>query len=241
MRTKLFVLMSAAVLVAALVHAVEKSKLPPSAKAPNTGTMPGLTPGGPITAPSNFHGAGPMATSSTTIDLGWTDNSNNEDKFRICRKFAGQANYPETPIAMLPANTTKYQDTGLQAETSYSYILAASRGEGTNSTWSTAVETIAMTNPRPPANLQAKATGAKQVKLAWPNASKAANLIMIERSTGNSNSFQKIFQTQPVNIATYVDEGLAPNTQYFYRLVVVKLPFNASDYTPAVSVVTPAQ
>jgi len=43
-----------------------------------------------------------------------------------------------------------------------------------------------------------------------------------------------------VNINTYTDKGLKPGTSYAYRLVVMKLPFNASDYTLGVSVVTPA-
>jgi hypothetical protein len=62
---------------------------------------------------------------------------------------------------------------------------------------------------------------------------------MIERRTGSGN-FEKVFQKQPVDINTYTDKGLKPGTSYSYRLVVMKLPFNASDYTTGVSVVTPA-
>jgi len=117
----------------------------------------------------------------------------------------------------------------------YYYILAAQRGEVY---FSTAVETNAMTNPRPPENLTATALSSSEVKLSWKNSSKVADLIMIERRAGNSGTFEKIFQKEPIDICTYVDKDLKPGTSYAYRLVVLKLPFNASNYTPAVSVAT---
>jgi hypothetical protein len=100
------------------------------------------------------------------------------------------------------------------------------------------VETSATTNPYPPENLQAISLSSSQVKLTWTNRSKTADLIMIERKTGSGN-FEKIFQKQPVDLNTYRDKGLKPGTSYSYRLVVMKLPFNASDYTAAVSIGTP--
>jgi hypothetical protein len=239
MKTKLLVLMVAAAGVAAFSQAAEKGKLVPSARPGNTGTtaVPVLLPDGPIADPSNFHAGGPMTPSSTTIDLNWMDNSNNESGFKISRKIASWASYPPTPLAQLGPNTTKYHDTGLEPETTYSSILAAHRN---GTVWSHAVEVTATTNPRPPTNLQAQALSPKKVQLSWQNHSNTANLIMIERREGNGG-FGKIFQTQAMNTATYLDEGLKSGTAYSYRLVVLKLPFNASDYTPVVSAVTMGQ
>jgi fibronectin type 3 domain-containing protein len=190
----------------------------------------------PPAAPSNFHATGPMTTSSTTLSLSWVDNANNEDGFWISRRPSYQGNYPTTPTIKLGPNVTKYNDTGLEPETTYYYIIAAVRAEYSSTP---PVETSATTNPYLPENLQAISLSSSQVKLTWTNRSKTADLIMIERKTGSGN-FEKIFQKQPVDLNTYTDKGLKPGTSYSYRLVVMKLPFNASDYTAAVSIVTPA-
>src|SRR5207302_1526604 len=69
------------------------------------------TPAGPVTAaipaipvtPSLGHGA---AASTHEIDIGWQDNSNNEDGFQILRRTGTTGVY--TLIATLPANTTTF-------------------------------------------------------------------------------------------------------------------------------------
>jgi fibronectin type 3 domain-containing protein len=190
----------------------------------------------PPAAPSNFHAYAPMATSSTTLTLSWVDNANNEDGFWIARRPSYQGNYGGTPTIKLGPNTTKYNDAGLEPETTYYYVIAAVRAEYSSTP---PVETSATTNPYPPENLQAIALSSSQVKLTWTNRSKVADVLMIERKTSN-NSFEKIFQKTTIDINTYTDTGLKPGTTYSYRLVVIKAPFNASDYTKEVSVVTPA-
>ncbi len=59
--------------------------------------------------------------SSSQIDLAWTDNSTNEDGFRIERKTTGSF----TEIATVGPNTTSFNDTGLSASTSYTYRVRA--------------------------------------------------------------------------------------------------------------------
>lgn len=63
------------------------------------------------------------SSSNTTIDLNWTDNSSNENRFSIYRKAEGAANF--TIIGDVGANITTYQDTGLITGTKYFYIVAA--------------------------------------------------------------------------------------------------------------------
>jgi glutamyl endopeptidase len=62
------------------------------------------------------------AVSPWQINLSWTDNSNNEDGFRIYR--GGFV------IASLSAGTTSYEDTELSCGTSYSYYVKAFSGAG---------------------------------------------------------------------------------------------------------------
>jgi FtsP/CotA-like multicopper oxidase with cupredoxin domain len=69
----------------------------------------------PPTAPSSLSA---NAVSSSTIDLSWTDNANDEDGFNIERSLDG-SNFSFR--ASVGANVVSYSDTGLSANTTYRY------------------------------------------------------------------------------------------------------------------------
>ena len=75
------------------------------------------------TSPSNLSAT---AVSSTKINLTWSDNSYGEDGFRIERKTGAGGIYSQ--IAVTPANTTSYSDSGLDKLTTYYYRVSAYRG-----------------------------------------------------------------------------------------------------------------
>jgi Tol biopolymer transport system component/alpha-tubulin suppressor-like RCC1 family protein len=90
-----------------------------------------------LVAPSGLTVTG---VSSSRIDLSWTDNSTNEDGFRIERcTGTGCSSFAE--IATVGANVTSYQDTGLAAATSYSYRVRAYNAGGTSGYSNTATAT----------------------------------------------------------------------------------------------------
>jgi len=62
------------------------------------------------------------ATSSSRIDLSWTDNSTSEQGFKIERSSGGSS---FVQIATVAANTTSYINSGLAAATAYSYRIRA--------------------------------------------------------------------------------------------------------------------
>ncbi|MBU1100756.1 MAG: T9SS type A sorting domain-containing protein [Bacteroidetes bacterium] len=75
-----------------------------------------------VTAPSAL-----IATAATnSIDLTWTDASNNEDGFRIERSVSGASQYSQ--IAEVSSGTTSYSDNSAQPGTNYSYRVAAYLG-----------------------------------------------------------------------------------------------------------------
>jgi hypothetical protein len=77
---------------------------------------------GALTAPSNLIAS---AISSAQIDLGWTDNSNNESGFQIERSLNGLDGW--VLIDTVGENITTYNDLGLDPDTTYYYRVRAYR------------------------------------------------------------------------------------------------------------------
>jgi hypothetical protein len=77
-------------------------------------------------APSNLTAT---AASSSQINLGWTDNANNETGFKVERcQGAGCTSFAQ--IGTAAADATSYSDTGLSANTSYTYRVRATNAGG---------------------------------------------------------------------------------------------------------------
>ncbi|MFT3948647.1 MAG: PA14 domain-containing protein [Agriterribacter sp.] len=76
-------------------------------------------------APSNLVAT---ALSYSKVSLSWSDNSNNETSFEIFRSTNPVSDF--ATVAVLPANTTTYQDTTLSAATQYYYKVRAINQNG---------------------------------------------------------------------------------------------------------------
>jgi len=90
------------------------------------GWLPFTTPlyGYPANAKAPAPPANPSSLSANSfnnsrIDLTWTDNSSDEDDFKIEIKIGAAGAYSE--IATVAANATSYSSTGLDASTQYFY------------------------------------------------------------------------------------------------------------------------
>lgn len=124
-------------------------------------SLPGET--NPPTAPD---GLVATAVSDTAIDLGWADNSDNEDGFRIERSTDG---ITFSEVTSVGANVTSYSDTGLSASTAYIYQVVAFNPSGEASSGTAS----ATTDPAPePAAISLtangyKVRGIKRVDLSW--------------------------------------------------------------------------
>jgi hypothetical protein len=75
----------------------------------------------PLPAPGNLSA---NATGSSTINLTWKDNSNNEEGFKIERKI-GNGSFSR--IASVGSNVTSYLDNNLSANATYVYRVRAYR------------------------------------------------------------------------------------------------------------------
>ncbi|WP_158233231.1 fibronectin type III domain-containing protein [Reichenbachiella sp. 5M10] len=72
-----------------------------------------------------------FSSSTSAIDLSWTDNSSDESGFRVERKTGSGGSYSE--IATVGSGVTSYSDTGLSESTTYYYRVRAYNSGGDSS------------------------------------------------------------------------------------------------------------
>ncbi|MGH9531679.1 MAG: fibronectin type III domain-containing protein, partial [Terriglobales bacterium] len=186
----------------------------------------------PPTAPNPPSNLSATAASSSQINLAWSDNSDNEDGFRVERCTGNVAFCDANPgnfsqIAELPANSNAYNDSGLSASTTLSYRVRAFNGVG-NSAYSNTDDATTdappPTAPSPPSNLSAAPASSSQINLAWSDNSDNEGGFRVERCTGNvafcdanPGNFSQITEL-PANSNTYNDSGLSASTTFSYRV-----------------------
>jgi serine protease len=131
--------------------------------------------GDPPAAPSNLAVSAPTSSSLT---LGWTDNSGDETGFKIGRSTDG-SNF--SPLITLPADTTSHTDTSLSGNTRYWYRVSATSASGV-STPSNIDSGTTLTGPA--ITLSAvgyKVKGKQQVDLSWGGTGDAVTNVDIYR------------------------------------------------------------
>jgi hypothetical protein len=88
------------------------------------------------------------ATSSSQIDLSWTDNATDESAYVVERSLDGSTDWSQLGSA-LPADSTTYSDTGLSASTTYHYRIKATNAIGDSGYSNTASATTKVAPPGP--------------------------------------------------------------------------------------------
>jgi regulation of enolase protein 1 (concanavalin A-like superfamily) len=87
------------------------------------------TPAGPVTVPAAPTNLVATPASATQVNLSWTDNSNNETGFHVYRLIGSTYTLVGTTTA------ASFQDTGLSAQTTYSYRVFAYNSAGESATF----------------------------------------------------------------------------------------------------------
>ena len=160
---------------------------------------------------------------SNQVDLTWTDNSANEVSFRILRKLTSSSEF--TTVATVPANTTTYSVTGLNASTSYTFAVAAVGGSRNVST-SVSVVATTLANPMvAPTGLTAVAVSDAQINLTWTDASNnETGFKVLRRLNGTTSSTPApwtVVTTTAADVTTYENTGLLQATGYTYAVASV--------------------
>lgn len=177
---------------------------------PTPSPLPDLTPGPPPADPSNLEAT---PTSSSSIALTWSDNSTNENGFKVERRQGGGS---FAQVATLGANVASYSDGGLAPSTSYSYRIRAANPDA-NSGYSNEVTatTFTATPPAAPSGLTATAISGSRIDLAWTDNSVGETGFIVERKTAGG-VFTDTTTTAP-DVTAISDVGLTPLTTYVYR------------------------
>jgi hypothetical protein len=174
-------------------------------------TTPGDTP--PPQKPSNLQGG---AASATQITIWWTDDSSDEQGFKIERSTAGGA---FVEIASVGPGVTSYADANLSPSTTYAYQVRAF-GPGGYSDPSTTVTVTTMppgSAPAAPCCIWGQAyNGMGSVTISWSDLSNNEDGFSLERNDGWG--FYSIGWLSP-NTTTWTDYGLQQGQTYIYRVV----------------------
>jgi fibronectin type 3 domain-containing protein len=169
------------------------------------------TSGLPPTAPS---GLTATAVSSTQINLSWSDASN--ETGYVIERATGTLGTFSLIGAPLPANTTTYQNTGLAANTSYTYRVRAQNPDGAATSSTATAQTLAAP-PAAPTGLTATGVSTSQINLAWSHSGTDEQGFRIERAAAGTTSFTEIAQTGP-NQTTFSDANRPAGTSFAYRV-----------------------
>ena len=163
-------------------------------------------------------GLAASATSASAISVGWTDASSDEDAFTLERcQGAGCTTFAE--VASLPAGTTSYADSGLAADTSYTYRVRASNAAG-SSAWSdtaTAVTQSPVVPPPSAPDLAAQPVSTSEIVLSWSDLADEQGYTL-DRCQGSGCTSFVTLATLPAGSTSYIDTRLAAGTTYSYRL-----------------------
>jgi hypothetical protein len=173
-------------------------------------------------APSNLSAT---ALSFSQIRIDWTDNSGDETRFYIERKIGAAGAY--VSVANVGANVTTYTNSGLVQNTEYYYRVRAYNASG-YSAYSDEVSAVTLPQPVPfaPSNLSANALSISQIKIDWIDNSGDETRFYIERKTGVNDTYNQVTYVG-VNVTSYTNSGLTPNTEYYYRVRA----YNAGGYS----------
>jgi hypothetical protein len=169
------------------------------------------------------------ATSTTQIDLAWTDNATNETGYVVERATSPGSGF-WSQIATPAAGATSYSNTGLTESTQYEYRVYATNAAG-NSANSNAASKF--TIPATPTGLTATAASSSQIDLAWTDVSTGNTGQRIERRSPSGSGSYSTLTTVSATATTYSDTGLTASTSYEYRIVATNADYDSSPSTAA--------
>ncbi len=157
--------------------------------------------------------------SATSIQLDWTDNSNNELRFVVFRcDNAGCLSETFVEVDSVAADVTTFTDLSLTFGNSYAYRVVARNAAGTSNFIQAAATTLA---PADPTDFVATVIGDTQIDLAWTDNADNEAGVEVERCTGAGCSDFALLTTTAADATGYSDASAVLGTVYRYRIRAV--------------------
>jgi fibronectin type 3 domain-containing protein len=174
---------------------------------------------GPVDATTNLP-ADPtalvaVASSSSSVDLSWTDNANNETDY-IVERCQGVGCGSFSFLTLLAANVDAYTDGTVVYGETYRYRVQAVGSSG-SSQYSTPAG-VAVLEPATPPTFQVTTTSGTQITLAWGDAADNEVTYRIERCAGVGCVVFGEIASVPANTTGYADNSVVLNQEYTYRV-----------------------
>ncbi|MCI0692635.1 fibronectin type III domain-containing protein [candidate division KSB1 bacterium] len=158
-----------------------------------------------------------ISVGTDSAHLKWTDNSSNEDGFVIRR--GSQDTRPFLEVGRVPADSTQFVVYGLQPGMFYIFHVRAFNAFGESDSARKTTTTPASGPPVRPTNLTASPRSESSILLTWKDNSQKESGFLIQRKQPGDISWTNVEDGLPQNSRFYLDKGLAPNTQYEYRVL----------------------
>ncbi len=177
----------------------------------------------PPTAPT---GLTATLSTLTSVDLSWTDNAENETRYRVERRIGAEGSFAE--IAVLEgsfAGTVTYADKNLSERTSYQYRVRAQGAAGFSGYSNIA---SARTGIGAPTGLAVAPLTDTSLRITWSYSSDPGGF-QLQRRTGSGAWGTMLYPG--ASARGYNDGGLQPKTSYGYRLRAFAGP-DTSVWTP---------
>lgn len=150
--------------------------------------------------------------SPSSVELTWTDNSDNEEGFSIERRASG-GSWRE--IDTVDEDEESYTVTGLEPGTLYYFRVRAYNEDG-ESDYSNVVSVTTADVPSAPEDLEATALSSSQVRLTWRDTSDNEEGFKIERKRagGSWSQVARVGEDEE----SYTATGLEADTLYYFRV-----------------------
>lgn len=185
----------------------------------------------PFAAPANLVAT---ATSTSEINLSW-DAGLGQTSYEVERQDDGDPGW--TSLSRSITGTT-YSDTGLTADTQYTYRVRGVNNFGESSWSNEATETTeGRTQLDPPANLEVDSTSVTSLAISW-DAVDGASGYRVEYQGPDDNAY-RVHST--VNATNVTIANLDPGTRYMIRVTALGVSGTSEDSEPAMLEANTAQ
>jgi fibronectin type 3 domain-containing protein len=164
--------------------------------------------------PASPQGQTATVASPTEIDLAWNAAAGSVDTYTILRKTGAAA---FAPVASEPAGTLAFADTGLQANVTYTYEVAAVNAGGTSSPSGSASATTPPYPPAAPLQLAGQGLSQTQIKLSWKAGDATQTGFVVQRQAADGTFITIV--VLPGSSLTYSDSGLNVSSTYRYQVI----------------------